>query len=771
MRWCSNGAKFAKAFMKSATKEKVIRITHPEPGFPSINITILFYGSKDTPIAYLQDSKHAMKMLQNFLLTGTHLAIIGNCVICFEQILKLCSHPDSPIYRRDVIKIDRQDDHAALQLFSASFLRHVAQAISEDTSSDLISSASIHSGRNLVRLLVYLFVFGELVDAFQNHYLSISERTVMVLRAHFFLELWKRLLAALNYDEKQHFITREAEDIIGTLVHGYFSLIIIYRDHLDDENYPLCLWLHSTKPCKHTFGECRKQRPDFSFSDFVQMVPKLQVILLASMLTGDYEGDSKARAAGYYHTYTSSRGINIAALSKSVTNTDIDSAAKVALGEAKALIALCGIPASQAWYSPPGKTSLAIHPIANWYPDDSKSSPDHCLDDFEDPNCVPMTSTEEEESSAATELQHILENEHTHTLGLAKLDDEMDLYMAAAVALEVGSQNDIQQLPDHNTETNLKRIREHIASLLKASKVDICPVIVADEEDETYFTSSAAFKALNISALSTLREKHETAFAKKATRLGSKATNNEDPILDHPSNHPSAQQLLVKRMQTALREIEGEQAAGTGAIRKLHYGGQVSATGNAQNAAAAAQKRHTEALSQRSRIFRKEGLRCAQDISYAGVTVLAPIQAGSFAIVALDNQLWIAQVLTMYTKGGGKSGQYNWTASGTDIASVTYLGVRLWQHFHGNEFCAIVRESAQHYAHRFAHISWQSLMFVFTTHNNPPIRFLTEDRLEVLDRLMTKYWYPILDEKDSIFRGLKILSKRKKDNMEDSDSD
>ena len=71
----------------------------------------------------------------------------------------LAADEDSPLYIRDVEKLDRQDDNAAARFFSAATLQHLVQKESQD-----------------LGLIVYLFIFGELTDACQNRFIPHSER-------------------------------------------------------------------------------------------------------------------------------------------------------------------------------------------------------------------------------------------------------------------------------------------------------------------------------------------------------------------------------------------------------------------------------------------------------------------------------------------------------------------------------------------------------------------------------------------------------------------
>lgn len=134
--------------------------------------------------------------------------------------------------------------------------------------------------------IVYLFVFGDLVDAYQNRSIADFEPVKMLLRARFFLDSWECFLARSGYKKHIHFISREATDILRQIIEGLLGLIYIYRDHLHNPGNvnPLIPWLHSTEQCEHIFSEAQQIVTDFCFLDFVYMIPKLRVTIRESML-------------------------------------------------------------------------------------------------------------------------------------------------------------------------------------------------------------------------------------------------------------------------------------------------------------------------------------------------------------------------------------------------------------------------------------------------------------------------------------------------------
>lgn len=199
---------------------------------------------------------------------------------------------------RDMERLDRQDDNAACRTFSGGMVKWTA-----DTHSDLLGC------------VVYLFVAGETVDAIQNRFLPISERVVMILRTHFFMEMWLDFLEAANYPKSKYCISHEALDILHYIVRGFLQLVVIHRDHLEGK-FPFLPWLHSTEACEHIFGICRQLIKDFTMLDFHYMIPKLYVRLREhSLFQKQQTSSGKATASGCNHTYTDLRRLDLAALS------------------------------------------------------------------------------------------------------------------------------------------------------------------------------------------------------------------------------------------------------------------------------------------------------------------------------------------------------------------------------------------------------------------------------------------------------------------------
>ena len=385
-------------------------IPNPQSGERDIIITVI--KIRGQPLTIVQDSKHALKTYRNNLFSGARCLVMGNYVALYEQVLQLSRGEGTPLYQRDVNKVDRQDDNAATRLFSAGVLQYLSDHHPEYTG-----------------LFVYLFVFGELVDAYQNRHIPHAERQKLVLRARYFLDYWLAFLAAGQYPTAQYCLSREALDITRILIEGYISLMYIHRDCLSDrfeEPVPFLPWLHSSEPCEHVFGDARRIVSDFTMLDFIYFVPKLSVTLRKAA-NQVKDSDAKATAMGYNHTYLNCDGMDLLALATFPNDSEIGEIAQVAAEEADSLINLLGIdPARLRHLKRLGLQTTVLPSIDTWLPvkelDELAAA-----EDLED----------NIESSEQEVLQKILEQETNPTLSRTHKQDETveRLSYAAAVLI------------------------------------------------------------------------------------------------------------------------------------------------------------------------------------------------------------------------------------------------------------------------------------------------------------------------------------------------
>ncbi|TFY58102.1 hypothetical protein EVG20_g8283 [Dentipellis fragilis] len=233
-----------------------------------------------------------------------------------------------PIRKRDVDKLDRQDDWAAARLFAPSTLEYI-----------------LLYKPNSLGLQVFLFVFGELIDAYQNRHILHIECIKMVLRARFFKDLWKVFLKDAGYAQNRYYMSPECDDISDILINGLLALVFIYRDHLD-KLFPLLLWLFGSESNEHIFGLFRDIIPDFNLVEALYLVKKIEVRLRAACRARGFPmsgSDSRKSAQGYSMTYMDGDGMpSICVLSVFPTDKDIARAAVEAFSDASALWTLLG---------------------------------------------------------------------------------------------------------------------------------------------------------------------------------------------------------------------------------------------------------------------------------------------------------------------------------------------------------------------------------------------------------------------------------------------
>jgi hypothetical protein len=337
---------------------------HPDGQSPPVEINIPVY--RGTPIVMLQDSKHMAKTMRNNAFSGARTLVTGNHITLFQDLAKLCTDTDGPMYKRDFFKLDRQDDNAALRLLSSGSLKHLTEKHPE-----------------LMGPIVYLFVCGELVDAYQNRKIGHDERVGMALRAKFFFETWEHTLEVSGHPIDTHGVSRQARDILRIACDGLVGLVCSYRDHGDIE--PLLPWLHSTEICEHIFAELRKIIKDFTALDFIYLVAGVEAMLRASMDSSD-PINARARAEGYAHTWCEQRGIDLAVLSDFPSHDRIVEAARVAYVESTSLWNALGVCVDDILAARAGRCSTTVR-----LPAFRVAFPDDLSDDDEDDATVDET--------------------------------------------------------------------------------------------------------------------------------------------------------------------------------------------------------------------------------------------------------------------------------------------------------------------------------------------------------------------------------------------
>lgn len=389
-------------------------IKHPVLGLPDHEIIIAIIDSQ--VVIMIQDLKHGLKTSWNNLFTGVKLLTLGNHIAMYAYAHDLAFGPDSPLYYWDMEKTNRQDDNAATCITSSGAVVYLAKYHPD------------HLG-----FIIYLFIFGELVDAYQNWKILQVEHIKMALQARFFCKMWQSFLKAAGYSESQCYISHEFTDIMWILVDGLISLVIIYRDHLGSNIYLLMPWLHSSETCKHIFAECRKLIKDFTFLDFLYMIPRL-TILICTMVKLGHTTSPNAWASRYAHTYFDPEDTDTKILSEFSTDREIEQAAQEVWEEADGLFSnlresplefMGPKPSISSWY---GKGQDPVPGQSAMETDEESTSSDKEIDDEDDLS---------EDSADTAQLQNLIEAEEMNSTISPQANNKILLLTCAAVAVEV----------------------------------------------------------------------------------------------------------------------------------------------------------------------------------------------------------------------------------------------------------------------------------------------------------------------------------------------
>lgn len=404
---CCDGTETERGVQRFVGKNADSHLTYtiPSPADPQYQLEVIVAVIRGHPIVMVQDSLHARKTFRNNLFSGARLLALGNYVALYRHIWQIAHEQGSPIYIRDVEKLDRQDDNAAARLFSAATLRFIIERHPEYLGD-----------------IIFLFVFGELPDAYQNRQISHLERIKIVLRAHYFVRMWQSFLHKAGYPESRYCLSREALDITNFLTHGLLALVVIHRDHYAHKQpFPLLTWFHGSEACEHTFGCSRSIVTDFALLEFYFMIQKTRTKMHEGFLLAKSSADPKARASGYNHTYMDSRGMDLQVLARYPTDKEIADVACVAFEEAEALVALLGVVPAQLHREDPALMSLpGIDSLLHDGFSAGDDSEEYTHNNASDPDC-------------ATELRQLLRGDHCWDPSLSVEDDDRltNLSMAA----------------------------------------------------------------------------------------------------------------------------------------------------------------------------------------------------------------------------------------------------------------------------------------------------------------------------------------------------
>ncbi|KAJ7659816.1 hypothetical protein DFH06DRAFT_1326841 [Mycena polygramma] len=662
-----------------AKADKVInyKIPSPIPGAPDLELCIAVF--RGYAIIMIQDSKHALKTFRNNLFTGAKFFAMGNFTAIFRRIWEMAMDPNSPLYHRDVERLDRQDDAAACRLFCAAVLEWLAE-----------------NHPDYIGEIVYLFVFGELVDAYQSREITHMERVKLALRARYFLDAWAKYLQVAGYKQQDYFLSREAVDIARFLIEGIISLIFIHRDHIPG-TIPLLPWLHSSEPCEHTFGNSRDIVKDFTFLDFVYMAPKLRVTMREAVLSGK-STDRKAAAQGYHHTYFDTVGADLAKLAVYPSDDEIKQASEEAAAECESLVALLGITPAQLYENRPAP----LPGIDAWFSDEPEEV-EEPLEEFEDT---------EPEVCEAEELQALVNAEERLDAPIrsGETDRELTTLTYATIAIAVDDHMRVQEfqqvdedLEDEILGDEYLTLQETMASIAAAATLPA--VELPSAPSKTLGPGMAtSFDSLDFKALVRQRQQHQTRQAAKSARV--KQSKVEEEPSGSPVSEESTRRKILRRYHELLKESDQTRGAGTTVERQARWQ-QKPAAGNAANAAAASAAVATKAATRRTKLFKEAKLeaRHLAAVTNAGITHFKPLAIGDFGIIWTELGLRVGKVEALYCKGGGKNGKHAAVNEHHNVSAFSHMGVQVFELAHARQFRAYPQATSFLQTYQFRRIA------------------------------------------------------------------
>ncbi|KAJ6585790.1 hypothetical protein B0H19DRAFT_926943 [Mycena capillaripes] len=605
---------------------------------PGCEITIkipLYYGHHPTII--LQDSKHALKTARNQIMTGARILVMGFFTVLYEQIWKVADNPASPLYASDVQKVDKQDDRAAARLFSGKTLEFQLENFPD------------HTGPS-----IYLFVIGEMIDAWQNRNISHRDRVKMVLRARFFLMAW-RAHTESHPDHKlqTHFISRESFNIFLTICDGLLALVVAYRRYFP--TYPLLPWLHSTEVCEHLFGMLRQLKKDFNYVDVLYLERKLRVLMMGAFANQSADEQANQTSAGYYHTYFKADDLDTAELMQYPTDEEFTNASRYAYDEASHLLKVVGIDANRMLSEYQAPQSVPTWPTpAHLRP---KSRPPQTIMEllalFEPAH---FKSSKEEETFEACEM------------ALAAEDLDKSLAIAA--------------LPD-STEDSLESLRSDIEALLSI-ETKVGARSPADYALPLTLDTTMLHKLILVSE----RMRHQTKSTAKAIRVHGRASTSmlkrKTGVAAEPESGPSLRESLLARLAAVIPASDSRTKT-TGVDRYVRHAGTFGGSGapatvRAQNKATVKSVAASKFVAARAKAFAPVQW-IHENMHLANITEYNPLRSDDFVLVLKQDgalsEVVLGKVIAMYTKNT----MHDWTPTITSVGIPSYIYVSMYRQF------------------------------------------------------------------------------------------
>ncbi|KAJ7229866.1 hypothetical protein GGX14DRAFT_553370 [Mycena pura] len=706
------------ARVAAASKTTIFQIAPPSHINPPL-ITVPLYNYKGNIFINTQDAPHARKTGRNNFFSGARGLVLGDFVAHYKQLYNMAKNvPDPTLYDRDVIHADKQDDNAAHRVFSAATLKGLADDVGEN-----------------MGLIVLAFVIGDLVDAYESRTMAHVERAKVVIRARLFFDTWKLFLRKMGYSLSRYYVSHAADKIFDLLIDGLLGLIVIHRDHLVKADIPLLPWKHESMGNERVFAALRDIFPEMSLFQTIVALPHLRATMAAARQAAFSQSGFKKVANGYsLFDVSDDKSINFASLATFPTDADLTLAYGEAYEENDMLWSLLNVNI-RCLVDAPTVASIAA-PVSD------AESPEHVGEDDEmnDTELPEVNATGPTAEVAAVAQATVVDlgigdelDRALHAVqdvcGLRKSEEgEVDAVAYAAASLVVDNLAKIDDLPELEDPAQLEQCRKDIAKLIKMTPESVTSLLKdlkasfgPSSGPPTIVGTGSTSSLLDVTAsdllpLVAIRERHQTEHARKGvrnyqpphwhaqTQLASDSAalapaTDDIQKKDKSKSEPTERRLLAQRLQAVMRSADARKAT-TGlnrkAITERPEGApqeDAKSTGNAANAALAAKDRADDTK-----------------VAEADITHLTPLEAGNFVFIIEKTEILLANVLSIYSKGGGKAGRHDWVPQVPGIGKISYILAQTFEHSGGRSFRRIHRASSMLGVSRFAHLPSGSIL-------------------------------------------------------------
>ncbi|KAJ7717083.1 hypothetical protein B0H14DRAFT_3901293 [Mycena olivaceomarginata] len=673
----------ARVAAKSQTISHTIR---PPSHFTEPAIVVPLYNFRETSSLIPKTRLMRGKLVGTTIFSGARGLVLGDFTVYYKQLLDLATTVDDPpLYDRDVIKADKQDDNAAIRVFSAASLKKLSGDVEKN-----------------MGLIVFLFVIGELVDAYESRTMTHATRAKVAIRARLFFSTWKVFLDKQGYPQARYYISSAADKIYDMLIDGLLGLILIHRDHLSPSSIPLLPWKHVSMGNERIFAALRDLFPDMTLAQAIFAIPNLRATMSAAKQALFSAASFKKTANGYsFADVTDDRSLNLVELASFPTDAELTTLYGEAIEENTVLWSLLNINFHALAKAPP--VIVAPSPV------DTDDHPEAHLteDDIADTEAsIVDLSIKDELEQALAAVQDVI--------GLRRAEEEeVDLCAYAAAALVVDNLSRIDNLPELEDPAQLEICRKDIAQIIKMTPQTVESLLIGLKTSFGGPSQRSLDKpallppvisditASELQPLVVIREMHQTEHARKGVQ-SYKAGSVHDSRSAQGSNgsaskQPSEKQLVARRIQSVIRNANGRKAT-TGLNRKARTEQPEledmvpKSTGNAANAAAAAEVRASTASRRRARLLKN--LKCHSDVAEAGIGPLTPLRADDYLFVIERNDILLARVITIVDS----------------IGRISYVFVQTFLHSAGRMFQRLHSATASLGISRFAHLPAGSIL-------------------------------------------------------------